>query len=454
MPAETDSTQPVTHRFAAALSIFLSVALVIIDGSIITVALPVIARALHVSDTTSIWLVNVYQMILLAFLFPAISIARKKGSVRLFLGGILLFTAASLACALAQNFVLLMCFRVIQALGGAAILSVNISLVERVFQGKDLARGISLNTATISLSIIIAPGLAGLILINASWPWLFVVNIPLGLATFFAGRLHLPRSAPSEAGAGGHATLSLTLNLFIFISAFLLLSVPAYGLPLCFAPLSALTLAASLFLFRRDQLARQETVYPARLLAVPGFKLTMACLIFCFMTQSGTVLALPFLLMETMRFDIADTSLLLIAWPAVHILASLTFGSLKDRVDPHKFCLAGMLICAAGIVSIIFSEGSATLASMALCISLCGLGFGLFQAPNDTLSMNSVPRELSEHTSAMLAFSRTLGQVLGSLLTAAAFLWNPASATFPFCLTATLALAGTACIIARMGGRN
>ncbi|MDO5538299.1 MAG: MFS transporter [Desulfovibrionaceae bacterium] len=438
------------QRLAAAFSVLLSVALVIIDGTIVTVALPVMAGALQVGENTSIWLVNAYQLILLAFLFPAISLARQKGCVRLFLGGILFFTAASLGCALSRSFAVLMLFRILQALGGAAILSVNLALIKQLFQGEQLGRGVAVNTATISLSIIIAPGLAGLILLNASWPWLFAVNIPLGLIAFFAGRRFLRETCRSQAARASLPVTALALNLVIFAAGFLVLSVPVYGLPLWTLPCSCLALAAGLHFFLRSQNREgsRMRIYPSVLLFDSRLRLTMLCLVFGFMAQSGTVLALPFLLMGSMGFGIADTSLLLICWPVLHIAASLLSGFAAAR-DRHWMCLLGLLLCAAGITSLLFCGPSESLSGMALRIGLCGLGYGLFQAPNDTLSMACAPAGLGQHVSALLAFSRTLGQALGSMVTAAAFFWLPQAVTLPFLLTALLALAGAVCVCLR-----
>ncbi len=452
MPQHHDQPPSGIRWFAACLAIFLGIALVIIDSTVVTVALPVMAESLGISDTTSIWLVNAYQVVLIAFLFPVISLARLVGRVRCFLAGILLFTIASLGCAVSGSFGVLLAFRMLQALGGAAMLSVNFSLVESVFPGPSRGRGIAINAAVISLSIIVAPALAGFILIHTSWPWLFAINLPLGAITLLAGR-HIPRHGHTD-GAGGavHTAAGVALNLVIFAAAFMALCVICHGLPLRILPLSLALLLITVPMFRREQRACAEPVYPWRLLAVPGVSLTLACLIFSFMAQAGAVLAMPFLLMNSLGFDITSVSLLLICWPVAHIAASLLFGCFQQKLDAHRLCLAGILICAAGIGTIIAIGPAPGFADMAWRIALCGAGFGLFQAPNDTVSMAAAPPDMNEQASALLAFARTLGQTLGSLLTAAAFNLAPSSMTMPFALAALFALTGAFCIFRRRGG--
>ena len=122
------------RRLTAVTAVFLGVALVVIDSTIVNLALPVLAQSLSVSDATSTWLVIAYQMVLVTLLFPSIVLASVLGRRQLFLLGIALFTLASLGCCLAGSFGVLVCFRILQAAGGSAILSVNISLVEQLFK--------------------------------------------------------------------------------------------------------------------------------------------------------------------------------------------------------------------------------------------------------------------------------------------------------------------------------
>ncbi len=441
------------RRMAAALAVFLGLGLVIIDGTIVNVGLPVIARSLETDNAAAIWVVNVYQMVLLAFLFPAMAAAGHRGSRELFLGGVAFFTLASLGCALAPSFPALVLARALQALGGAAVLSVNLSLVQRLFPAKRLGRGMALNTATISLAVILGPAVAGFILLRASWPWLFAVNLPLGALALGLGFFFLPREAAVRRRSMRRLPplpgLSLLFSFLFFSAFFALTAVPAYGLAGWTAPFSALVLAASFVFLRRAEARAAEPVYPAELLRLPGLRVSALCLLFAFMAQSGTVLALPFFLLEHLRFSIAETSLLLVCWPLAHIAASLASALLAERMSPGRVCALGLLVTAAGMLSLCLADGRPDFPDMALRIGLCGLGFGAFQAPNDTASLLRAPEPLRHRAGAMLSFMRTLGQTLGALVTAAAFLRLPDQATLPYLLTFLLAAAGLAAALVR-----
>lgn len=437
------------RRLTAVTAVFLGVALVIIDSTIVNLALPVLAQSLSVSDATSTWLVIAYQMVLVTLLFPSIVLASVLGRRQLFLLGIALFTLASLGCCLAGSFGVLVCFRILQAAGGSAILSVNISLVEQLFPKRQLSRGLGLNTATISLSIILGPLIAGFILVHSSWHWLFAFNIPLGLFTLCAGHLFFPRERIHSTTSLTYSLETLVLAILFFAACFSLLGIFSYGFPAWTALPALLILALSTVFLVRSQRRAPIKLFPDALYARTGFRASMLCLLFCFMAQSGTVLAMPFFFMEFLGFDIADISFLLICWPLLHILASVSSGELTARVSPNVLCLAGMILCALGILSIFLLESPASLAQTAVRVAVCGLGFGLFQAPNDTVTLLWAPSALRTQTSAILAFMRTLGQTLGAMITAGALLWFPDALELSFVLAVFSAVLGIAAILTR-----
>lgn len=425
-----------------AAAIFLGVALVMIETTIVSVALPVMAVSLGVTDAESTWLVLSYQAVLLALLFPAIAFASFAGAKRLFLFGILVLTASSLACALCDSFEALLVFRVLMAVGGAAMLSVNIALVESVFPKERLAFGIGCNTATISISIILGPAIAGFILLHASWPWLFGIVVPFGLLTLVFAALLLPdHGRQDHEGRMGPAVAILGLSLVLFAGLFGVTGTLAWGIPLKFLPLSAIVFAAGLCALHRQQRASSLQLFPQSLARNRGFVLSLVCIVVCFSAQSCAVLAMPFHFMEDLAFSVAETSVLLIFWPMLHSLASVSSGHAFARLSPSRLCLAGMTLCTAGLLSL-FLFPSPGFAATALCIAVCGLGYGLFQAPNDTISLMWVPLDMRSQTSAILAFCRTLGQTLGAMVTAGCFLWMPDDLELPFLLAGFMGLAG------------
>jgi len=186
---------PLPQRYWAMLVIALAIVLAVLDSSIANVALPTIAHTLHADAASSIWIVNAYQLAIVVSLLPLSSLGEIIGYRRIYLAGLALFTVASLGCALSDSLLTLTLARTIQGFGAAGVMSVNIALVRLTFPQHMLGRGISLNASVVAISTAIGPSIASAILAVAHWPWLFAVNVPLGLAAYTIGRWALPASA-------------------------------------------------------------------------------------------------------------------------------------------------------------------------------------------------------------------------------------------------------------------
>ncbi|HDR9336978.1 TPA: MFS transporter, partial [Burkholderia multivorans] len=177
-----DTGLPLPQRYWAIVCVALGITLAVLDGAIANVALPTIARDLHASDAGSIWIVNAYQLAVTITLLPLASLGERIGYRRVYIAGLALFTAASLGCALAGSLPTLAVMRVIQGFGAAGIMSVNAALVRMIYPSSMLGRGLSINAMVVALSSAIGPTVASAILSFASWPWLFAVNVPIGIA--------------------------------------------------------------------------------------------------------------------------------------------------------------------------------------------------------------------------------------------------------------------------------
>src|SRR6202030_544771 len=186
---------PQPHRNWAILTIALGIVMSVMDGAIANVALPTIAKGLHASPAFSIWIVNGYQLAITISLLPLASLGEIIGYRRVYLAGLLLFTLASLFCALAHTLLLLTVARIVQGFGAAGIMSVNMALVRYIYPRALLGRGIGLNALMVAVSAAVGPTVAAGILAVGTWPYLFAVNIPIGIAALALGRGTLPQIA-------------------------------------------------------------------------------------------------------------------------------------------------------------------------------------------------------------------------------------------------------------------
>src|ERR1700674_1861748 len=188
-----DGLPPERRRWAVA-AIFTALAMASLDTAIANVALPAIATDLHVSPADVVWVVNVYQIALVATLLPLGALGEIVGHQRIYLGGLLLFTLASLGCALAWSLPSLLTARALQGLGASGIMSVNSALIRFVYPSRHLGRGFGHNALVVATAFTLGPTIASGILALGPWPWLFAVNIPFGLVAILIGIRTLPHT--------------------------------------------------------------------------------------------------------------------------------------------------------------------------------------------------------------------------------------------------------------------
>ncbi|MFM0150795.1 MFS transporter, partial [Paraburkholderia sp. RL18-085-BIA-A] len=194
-----DTGLPLPQRFWGIVFVSLGTILAVLDGAIANVALPTIARDLHASDAASIWIVNAYQIAITITLLPLASLGDRVGYRRIYIAGLALFTVASLGCALASSLPTLTVMRVIQGLGASGIMSVTAALVRTIYPSSMLGRGVSVNAMVVALSFAIGPTVASAVLSVASWPWLFAINVPIGIAAVLGGLRALPANPLHDA---------------------------------------------------------------------------------------------------------------------------------------------------------------------------------------------------------------------------------------------------------------
>ncbi len=189
---------PAPRRYWSAAGIWLALAMAVLDGAIANVALPVIAHQLGASPAASIWIINAYQLTITVLLLPLAAFGDRVGYKCIYIPGLALFTIGSVACAAGGTLSLLIAARVLQGIGAACIMSMNAALVRATYPAKMLGRGIGYNAMVLSISAAIGPTLAALILSVGSWQWLFLINLPIGIAALIVGRQVATRAARTQ----------------------------------------------------------------------------------------------------------------------------------------------------------------------------------------------------------------------------------------------------------------
>ena len=408
---------PTPRRYLAMLAIAIGIAMAVLDGTVVNVALPSIARELGASPSAAVWVINAYQLVIVALLLPLASLGERIGYRRIYAVGIVVFTLGSLGCALSDSLPQLIAARVLQGIGGAAIMSMNGALVRHTYPDAHLGRGIGLNGLVVAIAAAVAPSLAAGILAVGPWPWLFAVNVPFGLLNLWLAR-HLPRAEQSgRAFDWTSALLSAAMFGLFFVGADTLTREGAD--PTATAGL-VVAAAAAVMLVRRG-LRTPAPLIPVDLFRNPVFALSVTASICAFAAFAITFVALPFYFQTTLGRDQVETGLLMTPWPVALGFAALLAGRLSDRIPAGTLGGLGMAAVALGLALLSrLSPDSGTLA-ITLMMALCGFGFGCFQAPNNRTMLAVAPRARSGAAGGMLSLARLLGMTLGATVMALVF---------------------------------
>lgn len=414
--SDTDGLPP-PQRYWAIAVVALGITMAVLDSAIANVALPTIAKDLNAAPADSIWVVNAYQLVITILMLPLASLGEVIGYRRVYRVGLVVFTFASLGCALSDSLVMLSAARVVQGIGAAAMLSVNSALVRFIYPSRLLGRGIGINAFVVAVSAAVGPTVAAGILSIASWPWLFAVNVPIGVVTLIAARMlpHTPRS-------GRRFDMpSALLNALFF--GLLIIAIDGVGhgghaLYTAFAFVGAAFAGVALVM---RQLPQTSPLLPVDLLRIPMFGLSIATSVCSFAAQMLAYVSIPFYFQDLLgRSDVA-TGLLMTPWPLATAVLAPIAGRLADRHSAGILGALGLVVFAAGLWLLALLPAAPGDADIVWRMALCGAGFGLFQSPNNRAIITSAPRERSGGASGMLGTARLLGQTIGAALVALMF---------------------------------
>ena len=405
---------PMPQRLGAIIAIALGVTMAVLDGMIANVALPTIADDLGTSAANSIWIVNAYQLVITMSLLSLASFGDLWSYRKVYLIGLGVFASMSVLCALSDSLLTLTIARMLQGLGAAAVMSVNGALTRLIYPRRILARGIAINTLIVAVSAAAGPTVAAGVLSIASWPWLFAINVPIGLLALIMGYRFLPANAGVREQR--FDKLSGLLNAITFGLFFAALTGFAQGHAgwMIWLPL-ALTLIVGWFFVRR-QLDQPFPLLPIDLLRIPVFSLSIGTSVCSFAAQMLAMVSIPFYFQKTLGLSEIETGLLMTPWPLATMVMAPIAGRLLDRVHAGLLGGIGLAIFATGLFMLAALPQEATHLEIMLRMLLCGAGFGLFQSPNNHTILTAAPLERSGGASGMLSTARLVGQTTGAAL--------------------------------------
>ena len=416
---DTHEGLPSPRRLLAFLTVALGIVMAVLDGTIVNVALPTIGGDLQATAAESIWIVTAYQLTVAMALFPLATLGEAIGFRRIFAIGLVVFSAASLLCAYSDSLLLLTLARILQGLGGAALMSVSGALVRFIMPARQLGRGIAGIAVVVAVSGAAGPTIAAAILAVTTWHWLFLINVPLGIVCFVIGRITLP-----ETPLNGHRFDLVSAGLNALAIGPLIAGLSSIGTRgvTWWVPTGQilLSLVAGYFLVRRQR-TQKVPMLPVDLFRIEAFRLSVVASIISFGAQMLATVSLPFFFNQMLGYDAVETGLLMTPWPVATAIFAPIAGRWMERYSAAKISGIGSLIFAIGLASVAFLPTHPTVFDIVWRLFVCGVGFGLFQSPNNKVMITSAPRERSGGASGTQSTARLLGQSAGAALAAIIF---------------------------------
>jgi len=365
-PAPPSPAAPARSPWLAFSAIAVGNFMATLDGSIVNVALPVIGADVGAGVGRIEAIITAFLATAALTLLPLGRLGDRLGHRRVYVLGLGVFTLGSALCGLAGGFGTLVAARAVQALGAAAMMAIGPAVVTAAFPGSQRGRAIGAIGSVVAVGLTVGPPLGGLITQALSWRWIFLVNLPVGVAGVAWALRALPPDAPVR---GGRAPALLGLDV-------LLRRTVAVGL------LAGLASYAAMF---------------------------------------ASTLLTPFYLARVRGLPPGGVGAILIAVPVAMSVASPTAGWLADRFGTRRLPAVGAALLAGGLFALSLAGPADPLGSVVARLALCGVGMGLFQAPNNTGVMGALPRERLGVGGGLLATARSLGMVLGVEVAGAIF---------------------------------
>lgn len=403
------------NKWPILLIVVMSTFMATLDSSIVNVALPQMARALDV-DTAQIQLVvTSYLIVIVGIILIFGKLGDMLGKTRIFTFGIAMFTLGSLLCGIGSSFPVLIGARIIQAVGAAATMANNQGIITQVFPATERGKALGLTGTSVALGSLVGPGLGGIIVGAASWEYIFLINVPVGVVVLFFAIKLLPRS--NKKATDRLDILGAALFMFSIVPLFVALGqVPSLGFtnPLI---LSAFVVSIGSFIaFIVVEQKRQNPLIPLDIFKNRLFSLSIFCAFITFIGLFCNSIIQPFYLQDVMNYAPEQAGLIMMIFPLVLSVLAPVSGHVSDKIGSELLTFIGLLLISLGLFLMSTLTEQSSLMTMIIFIIILSAGMGMFQSPNNSLIMSTVGRHQLGIAGSINALVRNMGMVCGIAL--------------------------------------
>ncbi|TGE38007.1 DHA2 family efflux MFS transporter permease subunit [Desulfosporosinus fructosivorans] len=392
-----------------------------LDSSIVNVALPTISGQLNSNLSTLQWVVTAYLLTITSLLPVFGRLADLVGRKKVFAIGFLVFILGSALCGLAQNIWFLVGTRVFQAVGAAMLMSNSAAIITSIFPPKERGKALGLTGTVVALGSLTGPALGGILIGLAGWRSIFYINIPIGLIGFAAVLLILPMDVPSKEKESFDFLGALT---FTFGMIFVLLGITNgedWGWSSLPVLLSLVLGTALLVLFLLTERKVEHPMIDLSLFRNRPFLIGNLSGGLSFVAMFANTMILPFYLQGVLNYQPKQVGMILMIFPIVMALVAPISGHASDKFGPMVLTTSGLVITGLGLFYFSTLSATASFYHILPGSMLMGLGSGMFQSPNNSSVMSSVPPQKLGIAGGINSLVRNLGMVTGIAWSVALF---------------------------------
>ena len=457
----TDAGAAPTRREWVGLAVLsLGLAMIVLDGTIVGVALPDIIRELKLDLTDAQWVNSLYAVVLAALLLSTGRLADRWGRRRLFLFGIVIFVGGSILAALSDAAGPLIAARAVQAIGAAFIMPTTLSSVNATFRGKYRAAAFGVWGAVISGAAAVGPLAGGALTQFASWQWIFLVNIPLGLLVFIAALFTVSETRGAKGRPGVDIDGALLSGIGFGALVFAVIEGPSLGwwtpksdlylfgftwatsAPISIVPIAFFVAAVALTLFvvweRHREKVKRSALLDLDLFTLPTFTWGNVTAAMVAVGEFAIIFVLPLYLVNALGLDVMGAGLILAAMALGAFFSGASARHLAARFGSPGTVLIGLALEVIGVLALVFMISASSPGWLiAALLVIYGLGLGLASAQLTGTVLRDVPIEVSGQGSATQSTVRQVGSAIGTAFSGAAL-----SVTLALALPAALERAG------------
>lgn len=400
------------RRWWALIAICAATFMLLVDVTIVQVALPRIQRDLHASFTSLQWVIDAYALTLSALILTCGTLADRVGRKRVFLSGVGVFTLASLACGLSSSDTMLIAARAVQGLGGAAMFATSLALVAQEFQGRERGVAIAAWGATVGGAVAVGPLVGGILTDGLGWQWIFFVNVPIGVATVALSRTRMVNVRDPDARRLDWAGLTTFSGaLFLLIFGLLRGSDEGWGSALILSMLAGAAILLGAFLvveLRQDRPMLDLALFSNR--AFCGVSLGT------FLLGAGMFAMFPYItlyLQNALGYSPLQAGLRLLPATLLTFFVPLATRRATGRLAPALPLGAGLGLTALGIALMGGLTVHSTWTALLPGLLLTGVGIGLANPAIANIALGVVAPERSGMASGISNTFRVGGLAIG-----------------------------------------